>query len=130
MIVLSSPVDADSCLDCHSVIDSFKGVITDWEGSTHAQENVSCMNCHEAEAAYTDEMYLNGCTISPIVSPLDCAECHSMEAQEFEQSLHSLGSDYYELLFDKEKLPFLESQIEGGYIAVQGEGMTHATVQI
>jgi hypothetical protein len=60
---------------------------------------------------------------------MDCAgggTCHAQQVQEFDQSLHSLGAEYYEFLFYGEKLPFLESQVEGGYIAVGGQNITHA----
>jgi hypothetical protein len=40
--------------------------------------------------------------------------------------LHSYGGLYYEYLFEREKLPFLEGQIEGGYIIQEDEELIHA----
>jgi len=104
----------------------FDAIIIDWENSRHADYNVSCIDCHEADQSDNDAIFHNGYYMSPVVSPLDCAQCHSQETQEFNQSLHSLGTDYYEYLFNNEKLPYLESQIDSGYLLVDGEEMDHA----
>jgi hypothetical protein len=121
-----SAVEADPCVDCHKISKVLEGVIKDWEGSKHAEKGVTCRDCHEAKLDDPDALSHNGFTISPVVSPEDCAKCHRKEADEFKQSLHSLGAKYYEYLFSKEKLPYLESQLEGGYIVREGANITHA----
>jgi hypothetical protein len=131
MNVLSAPVKGatvqdDPCLSCHEGTGVLDGVINDWEESKHFQENVSCIDCHESDPLEPDALLHNGYFISPVVSPKDCSKCHKQETEEFEQSLHSFGALYYEFLFDNEKLPFIESQVEGGYITVNGEDMNHA----
>ncbi len=117
---------SDPCISCHERQGVLGGVIKDWEMSEHAGSNVTCNDCHEAAATDPDALDHNGFYISPVVSPKDCGKCHEKEVLEFGQSLHSFGTEYYELLFDKEKLPYLESQIEGEYIAVDGQNITHA----
>jgi hypothetical protein len=118
----------DNCLDCHD--DSLMpGIYSDWSSSVHAAENVTCIDCHLADASDPDAIInheSSGNNISVVVSPLDCAECHAQQTQEFNQSLHSFGALYYEDLFKKGKLNFLESQIEGGYIVKDGEEIDHA----
>jgi hypothetical protein len=115
----------DPCIVCHSNVGVLENTLIDWRSSEHAQNNVSCIDCHQAQASDPDAVSHNGYTITYVVSPADCAQCHSKEAQEFEQSLHSLGAVYYEYLFSTEKLPYIESQLEGGYIVVDGANLTH-----
>ena len=123
---VASAQEGDACVNCHKASGVLDGVIKDWEESKHAENGVTCITCHEADASDPDAMSHNGFTISPLVSPADCAKCHDKEAAEFKQSLHSLGAKYYEFLFSKKKLPYLESQLEGGYIVSEGQEITHS----
>jgi hypothetical protein len=116
----------DPCLDCHEQSGVLQGISFDWKNSEHAEHNVSCIDCHEAEASDPDALDHNGFYMSPVVSPKDCAECHPDEVAQNDQSLHSFGAIYYEYLFDNKKLPYLESQVEGGYILVEDEEIIHA----
>ena len=127
-LVLGSRADStsDPCISCHEREGVLEGAIKDWEESKHAENNVSCRDCHEALTTDPDAVNHNGFYMSPVVSPKDCSKCHEQEVLKFGQSLHSFGTEYYELLFNKEKLPYLESQIEGEYIAVDGQNITHA----
>ncbi|MCJ2669709.1 MAG: cytochrome c3 family protein [Candidatus Thermoplasmatota archaeon] len=126
VIALLASVGADPCADCHESSGVLLGIIDDWESSEHADENVTCISCHGASASDPDAISHNGYTIAVVVTPDDCGQCHATEAQEFGQSLHSLGAVYYEYLFSAEKLPFLESQIEGGFIIIEGEEVVDA----
>ncbi|MCL7413611.1 MAG: hypothetical protein M8353_08360 [ANME-2 cluster archaeon] len=126
LFLTTGSAQTDECLECHNAVKVMPGLIQDWEESKHAQEGVTCRNCHEADASDPDALNHNGFIISPLVSPKDCSECHEKQVQEFQQSLHSLGAIYYEFLFDNQKLPYLESQLEGGYIINEGEEITHA----
>jgi hypothetical protein len=120
----------DPCIDCHNTAGILEEITLDWQKSKHAQNNVSCIDCHEADPGDPDAMSHAGGTylITHVVSPKDCSAptCHPNEAAEFEQSLHSFGGVYYEYLFDREKLPFLESQIEGAYLVRDGDEIEHA----
>ncbi len=118
--------EVDPCINCHKASGVLGGIIRDWEASKHAEHNVTCKDCHQVEEGYPGGISHNGFTISPVVSPKMCGKCHPKEAKEFKQSLHSLGAKYYEYLFSKQKLPYLESQIEGGYIVKEGKNITHA----
>jgi cytochrome c553 len=116
----------DDCIDCHKSSEVLEDVIKDWEKSKHAKNNVTCIVCHETQSHDPDALSHMGFEITHVVSPNDCTRCHSKEAKEFEQSLHSFGAIYYEYLFSGEKLPYIESQMEGGYLLKEGEEMTHA----
>jgi hypothetical protein len=122
----ASAQEADACVNCHKASGVLDGAIKDWEGSRHAENGVTCKTCHEASASDPDALSHNGFTISPVVSPQDCKKCHPVEVKEFSQSLHALGTKYYELLYDKKKLPYLESQLEGGFIVAEGKEIPHA----
>ncbi len=121
----SGPED-DPCLTCHAASGVQAGIVADWYKSRHAEENVSCVDCHEADASDVDAFEHNGYIVSVVVSPLDCEPCHEQEVEQNSRSLHALGFDYYELLFNKGVLPYLESQIEGGYLVRDGEDIDHA----
>jgi hypothetical protein len=119
-------VASDACIDCHTRSQVFEGIPLDWEGSKHAEVGTTCIDCHQADPSDSDSYSHNGFEISHVVSPLDCAKCHSNEVEEFNQSLHSFGVLYYEYLFNDEKLPYIESQMEGGFIVSEGQEISHA----
>ncbi|WP_406661380.1 multiheme c-type cytochrome [Methanolobus sp. ZRKC3] len=103
--------DSDGCLECHSSIGKFPTIIDDWENSKHAENGVSCGECHIADPADPDAVAHMGTHISPVVSAGDCGFCHVAEFEENTRSLHSLGAKYYELDYDNEALPYLESKV-------------------
>jgi len=123
---MGSAAETDECFDCHTKLGQFPGIMNDWQNSKHAQNGVTCMSCHVATASDSDAMEHMGFIISPVVSPKDCEKCHPAEVKQNAQSLHALGAKYYEFLFDNKKLPYMESQVEGGYITVDGQEITHA----
>jgi len=77
------------CIECHKELN--RVIYQQWGESKHYRGNVGCFECHSAEEADADAMEHNGFTISVIVSPRDCARCHSREVAEFTASRHSLG---------------------------------------
>jgi formate-dependent nitrite reductase cytochrome c552 subunit len=120
----------DECLDCHIEKEVLTGIIADWRNSVHADANVTCIDCHEAEPTDPDAIDHKTFYMSPVVSPQDCAKCHPNETAEFDRSLHALGAVYYEFLYNKKVLPFMESQLEGEFIIVDGEEVKHgATIR-
>ena len=123
---VASAQEGDACVNCHKASGVLDGVIKDWEESKHAENGVTCITCHKADASDPDAMSHNGFTISPVVSPADCNKCHPTEVKENSQSLHVLGVKYYEFLYDNQKLPYLESQLEGEFIAIEGKEIPHS----
>ncbi|MDX9786003.1 MAG: multiheme c-type cytochrome [Desulfobacterales bacterium] len=118
------------CLDCHAVF--HPGIVADWEKSRHAQTTpseamkvdglsrkissdkipeeytshaVGCAECHGLnEKSHKDTFEHNGYQLHVVVTPLDCALCHTTEAMEYSENLmahahHILASnDTYEML--------------------------------
>lgn len=79
--------ESQDCIDCHK--DQTPAIVEQWGASKHFRANVSCYECHQAKAGEPDAFEHNGALIATIVSPRDCARCHSQEVKEFEDSHHS-----------------------------------------
>jgi hypothetical protein len=103
------------CLDCHASV--HPGVVEDWQSSRHAAitpqqamavkgagrkissaaipENlqkvaVGCAECHTLRAKeHADTLEHNGYDVHSVVSPKDCATCHSEEVQQYGQNIMS-----------------------------------------
>jgi hydroxylamine dehydrogenase len=75
------------CLVCHK--ERTPGLYAEWLGSAHADNNVTCFDCHGARRDEADAFPHQGVWISTLVTPLDCAGCHEVEAAGFERSAHA-----------------------------------------
>ena len=103
------------CLDCHASI--HPGIVSGWQKSRHANvtpatamaaeelarkvssENVpeqlqkvvvGCAECHTLRPkAHADTFDHNGYSVHVVVSPQDCATCHSVEALQYSKNLMS-----------------------------------------
>jgi len=75
------------CVECHKKIST--GLYQMWGDSKHYRAYVGCYECHAAEKADTDSYRHYNHTIATIVSPKDCARCHSKEVEEFVSSHHA-----------------------------------------
>jgi hypothetical protein len=82
--------ESQACLECHKLDNT--GVYQQWGASKHHRANVACFECHMAAEGEPDAFMHEGQRIATIVSPKDCARCHSKEAQEFGDSHHSKGA--------------------------------------
>ncbi len=89
-ILPSLSEESQSCNECHR--ESTPGLYQQWGSSRHYRANVGCYECHRAEESDPDAMEHFGFTISVIVSPNDCGQCHSREVEEFSASHHSKGA--------------------------------------
>ena len=84
--------EALSCVECHAT--ETHGVVSDWDGSRHADEGVSCIDCHEVAA--DSPMALQGIedhkdltvAVSMLVPPSACVECHEDQVAQFDASGH------------------------------------------
>lgn len=88
--------ESKDCIECHK--QQTPVIVDQWGASRHFRANVACYECHQAKKKEPDAFEHNGYMISTIVSPRDCAGCHSQEVQEFESSHHAkaariLGSE-------------------------------------
>ncbi len=75
------------CIDCHQKADP--GLYQQWGSSTHFRANIGCYECHAADKSDVDAFDHFGDTIAILVTPKDCARCHSREVEEFAGSHHS-----------------------------------------
>jgi len=78
------------CVACHK--QENRALYQQWGSSKHFIANVGCYECHAAEPDDVDAFLHFDRTISVIVSPKDCARCHSREVEEFGASHHSKGA--------------------------------------
>ena len=75
------------CVECHKKADPV--IYQQWGESKHYRANVACNECHGAERTDVDAYDHYGYTIAALVTPKDCARCHSKEVEEFVGSHHS-----------------------------------------
>jgi len=79
--------ESRECIECHKKADPV--VYQQWGESKHYRANVACNECHAAERTDVDAYDHYGYTIAALVTPKDCARCHSQEVEEFIGSHHS-----------------------------------------
>ncbi len=82
--------ETQECITCHRKSDIV--VYQQWGDSKHFRANVGCYECHAANKGDPDAMDHYGFTVSTLVTPKDCARCHSKETTEFVASHHSKGA--------------------------------------
>ncbi len=75
------------CIECHKR--QSPGLYEMWGDSQHFRANVGCYECHAAEKDDADAFRHYDYNISVIVSPRDCARCHTKEVEEFVASHHA-----------------------------------------
>lgn len=75
------------CITCHK--EHSPAVYQQWGTSKHFRANVACFECHSANETDTDAFKHFGQTIATLVTPKDCARCHSREVEEFSSSRHA-----------------------------------------
>ena len=81
----------ESCVTCHSK-DS-PALVMEWEISRHAQFGIGCIDCHQAEEGDIDGWNHEGALVSALVTPKDCAKCHTREFEEFAGSHHAKAGE-------------------------------------
>ena len=77
----------DACVTCHT--EKTPGIVGQWRDSGHARNDVSCVDCHAAQASDTDAFLHEGTLIATLVTPKDCGGCHEKEAAEVDRSYHA-----------------------------------------
>jgi hydroxylamine dehydrogenase len=75
------------CVSCHR--EQNPGLYQQWGASKHYRGNVGCFECHSANKTDADAFEHYGQIISTLVTPKDCARCHSQEVEEFSASIHA-----------------------------------------
>jgi len=107
---ISVPAASRECVNCHA--EENPGIVAHWEGSTHAEKGVGCLECHTAAIEEADSYLHHGEQIATIVTPRDCSRCHDHEAMEFSQSHHAAAGNILASLDN-----FLAETVEGARMA-------------
>ncbi len=103
---IAVPTRSAQCVECHG--QSSPGIVAHWEGSTHAEKGVGCVDCHTADKRDADAYSHYGETIATVVTPRDCSRCHGHEAEEFWASHHAKAGNILHSLDN-----FLAETVEG-----------------
>jgi hypothetical protein len=103
---IAIPASSKDCVKCHAQANP--GIVHHWEGSTHAEKGVGCVECHTAGDADADAFEHYGEQIATVVTPRDCSRCHQAEADEFGASHHSSAGNILASLDN-----FLAETVEG-----------------
>jgi len=131
-LLLITPVMADTterdagskCVTCHKL--KSPGLYMQWSESNHAQNEVSCYDCHQANEGDADAFEHNGALIATLVTPNDCGQCHETEASEAAASYHATAG---QILDSKDA--YLAHVVAGEPAAITGCESCHgAKIQI
>lgn len=105
--------DSRACMECHATVTP--GIVADWEKSAHARvspadaagkgalerrvsfeklpdklgaSSVGCAECHTLNPDdHKDGIEHQGYRVHPVVSPADCAVCHPVERNQYNENL-------------------------------------------
>lgn len=89
-----SAADGADCISCHQ--EKNPGMYLQWKNSAHGNNDIGCIDCHEAEKGEVDAFEHNGATIATLVTPKDCGKCHEQQAQETTDSYHAHAGEILE----------------------------------
>lgn len=110
-----------TCIKCHGETVS-PGAVEQWHTSKHGKAGVTCLQCHGSSQDTVNSWKHQGSFISTIVTPSDCAKCHSKESTEFTASHHSTAS-----LFIGSLDNYLGAFVEGHQATVSGCKQCHGS---
>jgi hydroxylamine dehydrogenase len=121
-LLAATSTESRVCIGCHKN-SATPVVFQQWATSRHAKNGVGCYECHQADKADKDAFQHNGMTISVLVTPKDCGQCHDQETKEFEASHHAEAGEILGSLDN-----FLGEVIEGPPAAASGCTQCHGGV--
>jgi len=94
---------AVACIECHK--QEHPGLFADWAKSRHANANITCLDCHQADPSDKDvskthfQQYERSdvkwgkaeykVPVAAAVTPKDCSRCHPDEAKQYSRSKHA-----------------------------------------
>ncbi len=103
----------DPCLACHETVTP--GLTRQWSQSRHAASDVGCLTCHQADEGDVDGFPHHGSRIATLVTPADCGQCHTTEAEEVGDSYHATAGQ----ILDSADA-YLAEVLGGHPVAIQG----------
>ena len=94
---------AVACIECHKR--EHPGLFADWAKSRHANANITCLDCHQADPSDKDVSKTHfkeyersdvkwgkaeyKVPVASAVTPKDCSRCHPDEAKQYSRSKHA-----------------------------------------
>ena len=78
---------ASQCMSCHK--EESLGIYNQWFNSAHAENDVTCIDCHAADEGDRDGFMHQGALIATLVTPKDCGGCHEEVARQVSESYHA-----------------------------------------
>lgn len=111
---------AGKCMTCHK--EKSPGIYKQWFTSAHAKNNVTCLDCHQAEKGDRDAYMHYNARIATLVTPKDCGKCHEKEMKEVDESHHAKAG----LILDSNDA-YLAYVAGGNPVAVQGCESCHGS---
>jgi len=102
--------EAQECVDCHEM--SLPAMVTDWRSSLHAENGISCYDCHVVDSGSPMGAMHPGTDVkvSVLVPSTVCAGCHADQVEQFNKSGHFRA---YRQQIPKDSLHALTSIHEG-----------------
>ncbi|MFH1755875.1 MAG: multiheme c-type cytochrome, partial [Candidatus Latescibacterota bacterium] len=85
---------AGKCITCHK--EQSPGLYRQWYASKHAENDITCLDCHGADKDDADAFAHEGEFIATLVTPQDCGQCHDQEAEEVGASYHAHAGEILE----------------------------------
>lgn len=126
-----------ACIECHRYENP--GLFADWSQSRHANANVTCLDCHMAEAHDKDvsqshyKQYEQSgvkygtkeyrVPVSAVVTPKDCSRCHPDEAAQYSRSKHA---NTMEIIWKID--PWLNKGMNSDFERINGCYHCHGTI--
>src|SRR3989338_5876880 len=83
--------ESEGCIACHRK--QSPAIVMEWERSRHGRSDIGCLDCHGADKSDVDAWTHEGSCISTLVTPKDCAQCHSQEYEQFSRSYHAAAGE-------------------------------------
>ena len=133
----SMPTEAVACIECHKR--EHPGLFADWANSRHASANITCYDCHRAEATDPDvsrahfKQYERAdvkwgareykVPVAAAVTPKDCSRCHPDEVAQYGRSKHA---NTIEIIWKID--PWLNKGMNSDFERVAGCFHCHGTV--
>ncbi len=84
LLFSTAAMAADKCIECHSKISP--GQVQDWKVSKHAENDVTCSNCHG-----TNHQTATDWKKATLPDEHVCKECHEEQFESFAKGKHNYG---------------------------------------
>lgn len=84
VLFMVSSISAQNCLKCHQKITP--QAVTDWQLSKHAENGISCEDCHGS-----NHNSLKNVNLVELPTYQTCAQCHDEQTEQFKKGKHAIA---------------------------------------